>query len=83
MVTAIFSVHISKGFWMTNGGYELNVMYVCSAVLLAYAGFGAYSLDRAIGLSLLPSVREVTIVLLLGALAGFASLASRSRVPAT
>src|SRR5580658_4196149 len=45
MVVAIFSVHISKGFWAQNGGYELNTLYIAIALLLGFVGFGTYSLD--------------------------------------
>jgi putative oxidoreductase len=52
MLVAIVTVHLPKGFWAANGGYELNTLYICSAVLIAYAGNGAFSLDNALGLSL-------------------------------
>ena len=47
MLVAIFTVHISKGFFITNGGWELNSAYIAGAVAIAYAGNGAYSLDNA------------------------------------
>jgi len=83
MVTAILTVHISKGFWQTNGGYELNLMYICAALLLAFAGFGAFSLDRALGLTLLASPRDDAIVVAIGIVAGALSVAARRKVPAT
>ena len=64
MIVAIVSVHLPKGFWVSNGGWELNAMYIASAVLLAFAGFGAFSLDRAFGLSFLnaPAVASLALV---------------------
>jgi putative oxidoreductase len=50
MIVAIFSVHIAKGFANTNGGYELNTLYIAAALAPAF-DLGAYSLDRALGLS--------------------------------
>src|ERR1700678_105254 len=38
MLVAMFTVHISKGFFITNGGWELNASYIASAVAVAYAG---------------------------------------------
>jgi putative oxidoreductase len=79
MVTAIGSVHLGKGFFVTNGGYELNLMYIASAVLLAFSGAGAYSLDRSLGLSILPTARDAAIVLGLGVLAGLLNLVVRRK----
>jgi len=50
MLVAIFSVHISKGFAASAGGYELNTLYIAAALAAAFAP-GAYSLDRALGLA--------------------------------
>jgi putative oxidoreductase len=52
MVAAIWTVHAPKGPWVTDGGYELNVIYIAAAVALAGAGAGAWSLDNALGLDL-------------------------------
>lgn len=50
MTTAVGSVHLSKGYWASNGGYELNTMYSALALLLAVHDYGRLSLDEAIGL---------------------------------
>lgn len=49
MIVAILSVHAPKGFWASNGGYELNTMNIAGALTLAFVGFGAFSLDAALG----------------------------------
>ncbi len=77
MVAAIFSVHISKGFWAQNGGYELPVMYISTALALAFAGFGAISLDRALGLSVLGETAQIWSTLALGAVLGGLNLLAR------
>ncbi|MGD0968084.1 MAG: DoxX family protein [Candidatus Aquilonibacter sp.] len=64
MLVAIFTVHISKGFFITNGGWELNAAYIASAVAVAYAGNGAYSLDRILGFDLLSSTQAATILMI-------------------
>jgi putative oxidoreductase len=49
MVNAAGSVHAKNGLWNTNGGYELPLVFATAAVALAFAGPGAWSLDRAFG----------------------------------
>lgn len=51
MLVAIETVHRPKGYWAANGGYEMNVMYLAVALLLANHGYGSLSLDEAIGIS--------------------------------
>ncbi len=52
MLVAIATVHVSKGFWNTKGGYEFNLSLIAGAVAIALAGPGAYSLDRTLGIHL-------------------------------
>jgi putative oxidoreductase len=52
MVVAIATVHLSRGFWSTKGGYEFNLSLIAGAVALALTGPGAYSFDSALGLHL-------------------------------
>lgn len=63
MLVAIFTVHISKGFFITNGGWELNSAYIAGAVAIAYAGNGAYSLDNLLGFTLLNSPQSASILM--------------------
>ena len=64
MLVAIATVHISKGFFAANGGWELNAAYISVALeVLAFAGFGAYSLDRVLGLNILTDTRDAWIAL--------------------
>src|SRR5476651_1875466 len=58
MLVAIFSVHISKGFAQAKGGYELNTMYIAAALAPAF-DLGAYSLDRAFGITIQSSPAAV------------------------
>jgi putative oxidoreductase len=53
MLVAIGSVHITKGFFVTNGGWELNAVYIAGAVAVAFAGSGLYSLDSTFNLQFL------------------------------
>jgi putative oxidoreductase len=49
MTQAIRSVHWSKGFFVTQGGYEYNLTLIAAAFALADTGPGPISLDRALG----------------------------------
>ncbi|MHB9143735.1 MAG: DoxX family protein [Symbiobacteriia bacterium] len=48
MLVAIATVHISKGFWGTAGGYEYNLAIIAVAVGLALVGPGAYTVQALI-----------------------------------
>jgi putative oxidoreductase len=49
MVTAIGTVHWSKGFFNSNGGYEFNLLLLTVALAVSGTGPGRFSLDRAFG----------------------------------
>jgi putative oxidoreductase len=49
MLTAIRRVHLAKGPWVTNGGYEYTVVMLAALFELAGAGPGRISLDAALG----------------------------------
>jgi putative oxidoreductase len=49
MSQAIETVHLPKGFFNAEGGYEFNALLIASALALAEAGPGPLSLDRALG----------------------------------
>lgn len=48
MLVAIFSVHIDKGLFMSNNGYEFGLSLLAISVALVINGAGAVSLDRLI-----------------------------------
>jgi putative oxidoreductase len=49
MINAIAAVHVKNGFFNGGGGYEFNLLIWASAVALAFAGGGRFSLDRLLG----------------------------------
>lgn len=51
MLVAIETVHRPKGYFATGGGYELNVMYMAVALVLANNGYGSLSIDEMTGLA--------------------------------
>jgi putative oxidoreductase len=52
MFVAIATVHWSKGFFNTNGGYEFNLLIVAGAIALAFTGPGTISIDHLASWSL-------------------------------
>ena len=48
MVTAVRKVHAPKGPWVTEGGYEYNLVLIALAAALTETGPGTPSVDRAL-----------------------------------
>ncbi|WP_205665267.1 DoxX family protein [Caldimonas tepidiphila] len=48
MVIAIFSVHIDKGLFVANNGYEFALALLAITVALVFSGAGRASLDRVL-----------------------------------
>ena len=48
MVAAIYSVHIDKGLFMSNNGYEYGLALLAASVSLLFSGAGRASLDTAL-----------------------------------
>jgi putative oxidoreductase len=51
MIVAAVTIHWANGFWNTKGGIEFPLLLGASALTLGLAGFGGWSLDAALGLS--------------------------------
>lgn len=49
MITAVYLVHLARGFFNTAGGYEFNLLIAAAALALVATGPGRFSLDRAFG----------------------------------
>ena len=50
MATAIRTVHLKNGPWVTNGGFEYNASLIAIMIALADLGPGDFSLDHALGI---------------------------------
>ena len=70
MFTAIRKVHFAKGPWVTEGGYEYNLVLMAVMVALADVGPGDLSLDHALGTELGGPL--VALLALAGGIAGAA-----------
>ena len=51
MVVAALTVHAANGLFAQNNGIEVPLLYATVAVGLGLTGYGAYSLDAALGLA--------------------------------
>lgn len=81
MIVAIFTVHISKGFLSSNGGWELPGMNIAAALAIAFAGNGLYALDSVFGWTAVTDPRQVWIAIAAAVVAGLLNLTAR-RAPA-
>jgi putative oxidoreductase len=79
MIVAAVTVHWGHGLLATSNGIELPLLYSAVGVGLALTGFGAYSLDAALGIAGAWTPATTLIVLALGIVGGLANLALRVR----
>jgi putative oxidoreductase len=49
MLTAIRKVHLAKGVWVSNGGYEYNLVLLAVLFAVTDLGPGDWSLDNTLG----------------------------------
>lgn len=75
MIVAMATVHWQHGLFAQSNGIEVPLLYAAAAVALALTGFGAYSMDAALGLTWSADVAWIAIGL--GVLGGAANLAIR------
>lgn len=76
MLTAILTFHRGHGFFTTNNGSELPLLYISGAVAIAFTGPGQYSLDHLLGLDILFPQSVVWIALTLAILAALLRVAA-------
>jgi putative oxidoreductase len=77
MLVAIFTVHISKGFWVTNGGYEYNLANIAASFAIVGAGSGAYSLDAVAPVAILSEPNVAWIIIAMAVVGALLSLVAR------
>jgi putative oxidoreductase len=51
MTTAILSVHIRKGIWNSDGGFELPLVLLTVSYFISVPGPGSYSIDSWAGIA--------------------------------
>ncbi|MFB5677366.1 DoxX family protein [Paenibacillus terreus] len=50
MIGAIKTAHAKNGLWVTNNGYEYNLVLIAAAAGIALTGAGTYSLDAVLNI---------------------------------
>lgn len=80
MLVATITVHLPKGFFAQNGGYEFPLVMAVAALTLAFTGPGAYSLDWALGIYASGTTWGVG-ALVLGLIGGAVALSERRKTP--
>ncbi|MEN3608791.1 DoxX family protein [Plantactinospora sp. ZYX-F-223] len=73
------SVNLPNGLWAHLGGYEVAFVYGALAVVLAYTGPGAWSLDHLVGLDGFAGYGWGTLALAVGLLGSVPPLLRRRR----
>jgi putative oxidoreductase len=76
MLNAAIAVHLPKGIWNEQGGFELPLVYATAALGLAFVGPGRWAIDRWIGWSL-TGIPWGVLAIALGLAVGLAVLATR------
>ena len=79
MFTAILVVHLGKGYFTSDGGPELPLLYIAGALAVAFAGAGEYSLDRAFGFTFLTVTGQIWYAMAAAVLVALVNAAVRLR----
>ncbi len=79
MIVAIRKVHGKNGLWLTNGGYEYNLLLIVAAAALAAEGVGSASFDALRGADR-HGARWALAALAAGAAAAAATISSSERL---
>jgi putative oxidoreductase len=75
MTAAVVTVHVKNGFFVTDQGYEYNLVLAAALFALAGIGAGQWSLDNALGLDLAGTGWAIS-ALAVGLLGGIGAVAS-------
>jgi putative oxidoreductase len=80
MLVATLAVHIKKGFFAQNGGYEYSLVLGVAALSIAFTGPGSLSVDTLVG-HYLSGTLWGAAALFIGILGEVMSLIQRRAVP--
>ena len=81
MIVAVVTVHLKKGFFASNGGYEYNLVLGIAALALVFTGPGSISLDAVFGRYLSGTLWGV-LALVIGGIGAVMPLSQRRPAPA-
>jgi putative oxidoreductase len=71
------SIHVQNGFFATNNGIELPMLYAMGALVLAFAGPGAYSFDQILNLTWLSNEQNASVAIAIAAAVGAVMIVAR------
>ncbi len=77
MLVAALTVHLKNGFFNEKQGMELPLVYIAGALLVAFGGVGAYSLDALFGFVLFASANVAWILVAIAVVLALLNLAAR------
>ena len=83
MVVAILAVHLNGGFFAASNGVEFPLLYLALGFTFAFVGFGAYSLDAALGFSAVWTPALAWLFVGLGIVGGLLNMAARRKPAAS
>jgi putative oxidoreductase len=81
MTVAMATVHLPNGFFASGNGVEMPLLYAAGAVVFAFVGPGACSLDALFGLSAFWPPAMAWIAVVAAVVLGLLNLALRRREP--
>ena len=79
MLVASISIHWRNGLFAATNGVEVPLLYATAVVGVALIGYGAYSLDAALGLATFWTAPLTVLALAVGVIGGIANLLLRKR----
>jgi putative oxidoreductase len=79
MLVGMVSVHWQNGFFSSKNGIEFTLMNTAGALAIAFAGTGAFSLDRVLGISQLWQPSTTWVVITVAVVLASVNLAVRRR----
>ena len=77
MIVAAGTIHIKNGFFSQKNGFELNAVYIATALAAAFGGAGPLSLNAALGRSRYFTEGVDASTIAAGIAIGFVSLSLR------
>jgi putative oxidoreductase len=79
MLVGMVTVHWKNGFFAGKNGIELTLMNTAGALAIAFAGPGAFSLDRGLAVSQLSQPSTTWVVIAVAVVLAIVNLAVRRR----
>jgi putative oxidoreductase len=83
MLVAALTVHVKHGFFSSDNGVEMPMLYAMAALFFAFSGPGIYSLDALLGMPWVADERLAWIAVVLAVFAALVNVAISRRAQAS